>query len=96
MGESQNCARTPIQGAPGPSAPLGYVSVVGANPEYAAGETVRYRGGDVFDRLVRTGDVGVVERVEHGWVHVHFPRGLYSVPVRSVERVADDSSAPGW
>jgi len=61
-----------------------------ATGEYRKGDRVVYTGGAVFDLLIVRGDVGVVERVEDGWVAAWWPRsGLHSVPSSSVRPVDD-------
>ena len=53
--------------------------------EYRPGDHVEYTAVDVFDRLIRTGDVGVVTAVLDGWVHADWPRsGVHSVPLAHV------------
>ena len=55
---------------------------------YEKGDRVRYIAGPVFDDIIDTGEIGVVERVEQGWVLAWWPRsGLHSVPVTNVEAV---------
>jgi hypothetical protein len=61
------------------------------NPvSYENGDRVRYIAAPVFDGIVDTGEIGLVERVEAGWVFAWWPRsGLHSVPLTNVEP-ADD------
>lgn len=54
---------------------------------YRPGDRVEYIAAPVFDLIIRTGDVGVVTKVENGWVHAEWPRsGEHSVPVDHVKR----------
>ena len=47
---------------------------------YEAGDAVEYIAEPVFDLIIRTGDVGVVTRVDDDWVFAHWPRsGEHSV-----------------
>lgn len=59
--------------------------------DFRAGQRVEYTGGTVFDGLIETGDVGIVSRVDKGWVYAHWPRSdcEHSVPLDSV-RIATD------
>jgi hypothetical protein len=53
---------------------------------YVNGDRVRYVAAPVFDLIIDTGEVGVVERVEDGWIYAWWPRsGLHSVPEGNVE-----------
>ena len=53
--------------------------------EYQPGDRVEYMAEPVFDLIVTTGEVGIVTRVEDGWVFAKWPRsGEHSVPVQSV------------
>ena len=53
------------------------------------GDRVEYIAAPVYDGIIMTGDVGVVVRVEDGWVHATWPRsGQHSVPVANVRAVA--------
>jgi hypothetical protein len=62
---------------------------------YERGERVRYTAAPVFDLIIETGDVGVVERVEGNWVHTWWPKsGLHSVPAANVEGV--DPPPESW
>ena len=52
---------------------------------YRTGDRVEYVAAPVFDLIIRTGDVGVVTKVENGWVQATWPRsGEHSVPVDHV------------
>jgi hypothetical protein len=54
---------------------------------YTKGDQVRYIAEPVFDGIIETGEVAIVERVEDGWVYAWWPRsGLHSVPLRNVVR----------
>ena len=58
--------------------------------EYAAGDRVVYVAEPVFDEIIRTGEVGIVDRVEDGWVFAWWPRsGRHSVPVGNVRPEGD-------
>ena len=55
-------------------------------PHYKQGDRVRYIAAPVFDLIIETGEVGVVERLDSGWVYAWWPRsGLHSVPIANVE-----------
>jgi hypothetical protein len=57
---------------------------------YVKGDRVRYIARPVFDLIIETGEVGIVERVDDGWVHAWWPRsGLHSVPEPNVEPAGD-------
>jgi hypothetical protein len=59
---------------------------------YRAGDHVEYIAGPVFDLMIQTGDVGVVTKVESGWVHAEWPRsGEHSVPLRHVREAPGQS-----
>jgi len=50
------------------------------------GDRVRYIAAPVFDLIIETGEISIVERVEDDWVIAWWPRsGLHSVPVDNVE-----------
>ena len=52
---------------------------------YEPGDLVEYIAAPVFDLIITTGEVGVVTRVEDGWVHAEWPRsGEHSVPLDNV------------
>jgi hypothetical protein len=54
---------------------------------YRPGDRVEYMAAPVYDLLIETGEIGVVVKVEAGWVHALWPRsGQHSVPVRNVRR----------
>lgn len=62
----------------------------GVSASYVAGDRIRYVAEPVFDLLVKPGDVGVVLRVEDGWVVVEWAEtGAHSVPIASVRPDAD-------
>lgn len=64
---------------------------------YEAGDAVEYIAEPVFDLIIRTGDVGVVTRVDDDWVFAHWPRsGEHSVPLRHVRRAAVLLPEPWW
>lgn len=50
----------------------------------SVGDRIEYIAAPVFDRLIETGDIGVIQRFHDGWVHAVWPRGSYSVPVTNV------------
>jgi hypothetical protein len=53
---------------------------------YVTGDRVRYLAAPVFDMIIDTGEIGIVERVDGGWVFAWWPRsGLHSVPEANVE-----------
>ena len=53
---------------------------------YRKGDRVRYIAAPVYDLIIETGEIGVVERVDGEWVFAWWPRsGLHSVPVTNVE-----------
>lgn len=54
------------------------------------GDRVEYTASPVFDRLVQTGDIGIVTRVEAGWVSARWPLGEYSVPLAHVRPHSQD------
>ncbi len=55
------------------------------NPIYSPGDLVEYIAEPVFDLIIQTGDLGVVTRVEDGWVFAEWPRsGEHSVPLTNV------------
>lgn len=52
---------------------------------YKSGDLVEYIAAPVFDLIITTGEVGVVTRVEDGWVFARWPRsGVHSVPLEHV------------
>lgn len=57
---------------------------------YEMGARVEYTASPVFDRLVQTGDIGIVTRVEAGWVSARWPLGEYSVPLAHVRPHSQD------
>jgi hypothetical protein len=60
-----------------------------ASGGYVKGDRVRYIAPPVFDRIIETGEVGVVDTVAEGWVYAWWPRsGLHSVPEGNVEPAA--------
>ncbi len=62
---------------------------------YAKGDRVRYAAAPVFDLIVKTGEVGVVERTEGEWVYAWWPRsGLHGVPSAHVQPA--DQPASLW
>jgi hypothetical protein len=59
---------------------------VADEPSCAPGDRVRYIGAPVFDLIIDTGEIGVVERVDAGWIYALWPRsGVHSVPLTNVE-----------
>jgi len=49
------------------------------------GDRVQYIAAPVFDRIIDTGEIGRVTKVEAGWVFAAWPRsGIHSVPIASV------------
>lgn len=59
---------------------------------YEAGDWVEYVAAPVFDLIIETGEIGVVTKVDGGWVYAEWWRsGLHSVPV---EHVRPATSAP--
>ena len=66
------------------------VSADAISPTYAEGERVRYTAAPVFDLVIETGDIGIVDRVDGDWVYAWWPKGgLHSVPSCNVEPAAD-------
>lgn len=61
----------------------------GEPADLIAGDVVRYVTSPVFDRVVGTGDLGVVVSVSDGWVRADWPAGQHSVPLASVRKVLD-------
>jgi hypothetical protein len=52
---------------------------------YERGDLVEYIAAPVFDLIITTGEIGVVTRVDDGWVFARWPRsGEHSVPVGHV------------
>jgi hypothetical protein len=52
---------------------------------YRPGDHVEYIAAPVFDLIIQPGDIGVVTKVENGWVHADWPRsGEHSVPLGHV------------
>lgn len=52
---------------------------------YKPGDRVEYTAEPVFDLIITTDEVGVVTRVENGWVFADWPRsGEHSVPLAHV------------
>ncbi len=46
------------------------------------GTRVVYVASPVFDEIIKTGKVGIVDQVQDGWVFAWWPRsGLHSVPL---------------
>ncbi len=54
------------------------------------GDRVEYTAPPVYDRLVQTGDIGIVTRVVAGWVCARWPLGGYSVPLAHVRPHSQD------
>ena len=53
---------------------------------YQSGDRVKYVAAPVFDLIIETGEIGVVTRVDGGWVYATWPRsGEHGVPVDHVE-----------
>lgn len=58
-----------------------------APDSYQPGDEVEYIAEPVFDLIIETGDVGIVTRVEDGWIYATWPRsGEHSVPLRNVRK----------
>jgi hypothetical protein len=36
--------------------------------EYRSGDRIQYIAAPVFDLIIETGEIGIVDRVEDGWV----------------------------
>lgn len=64
------------------------------NADLRPGDWVRYLDADVFDRIIRRGDLGEVTRIDAGWVHAKWPSGTHSVPLAAVERVSQGGDHP--
>src|SRR4051794_14324745 len=60
------------------------------------GDRVEYLESGVFDQMIVGGDVGIVTRVEDGWVFATWPRTdqEHSVPLDHVRLVTAQQSAP--
>jgi hypothetical protein len=52
--------------------------------EYRSGQRVEYNAAPVYDGIIETGDIGLVTRVEDGWVFAKWRDGIHSVPLRNV------------
>lgn len=51
---------------------------------------MQYTAAPVFDLIIETGEVGIVTKVEDGWVFAEWPRsGVHSVPLDHVRAVLD-------
>lgn len=58
---------------------------------FEPGDRVAYIAAPVFDLIISTGEVGVVTKVEDGWVYADWPRsGVHSVPVEHVRPATGD------
>jgi len=59
--------------------------------DFLPGDLVEYIAAPVFDRIIDTGEVGRVTKVEAGWVFAAWPRsGIHSVPVGNVRLLAPE------
>ena len=57
------------------------------------GDRVEYIAAPVFDRIIDTGEIGRVTKVEAGWVFAAWPRsGIHSVPIANVRLLAPEGS----
>ena len=64
--------------------------------DYRPGDRVEYIAAPVFDLIIETGEVGVVTKVENGWVHALWPRsGEHSVPLQHVRRAREQGGSAG-
>ncbi len=64
--------------------------------DYQPGDQVKYIAAPVFDLIIETGEVGVVTKVENGWVHASWPRsGEHSVPLQHVRRAGERGGSAG-
>ncbi len=60
-------------------------SLLASPVTYQAGDRVEYIAAPVFDLIIQTGDVGVVTKVEDGWVFADWLKaGIHSVPAPHV------------
>jgi hypothetical protein len=59
-----------------------------AAADFLPGDRVEYIGRPVFDRIIDTGEIGWVTKVEAGWVFAMWPRsGVHSVPIANVRLI---------